>query len=84
MTISEMGLWDKVGLFFRLIFKKERKYLPAGELLDMLNASGVKNIKISARGGVEVPIDELKNSPQFQSLQNHARLKIEKDSVPEK
>lgn len=83
MTISELGFWDKSKLVLRLFFKTNSDSSDAMYLLDALKESSLRDVRVIGRGGVEVSVDEIKNSPEFIEMQNYAKFKIIKDKREE-
>lgn len=83
MTISELGFWDKSKLVIRLFFKTNSDSSDSMYLLDALNRSSLRDVRVIGRGGIEVSVDEIKNSPQFIEMQKYAKHKIIKDKREE-
>ncbi|TBL66657.1 hypothetical protein [Hafnia alvei] len=79
MSIETMSSWGHFKLFFELLFKKEDNHFPPEKLLEILSENGVKDVKVFGRGGVEVSIDEIKNSPQFIELTKLANARVAHD-----
>lgn len=79
MSIETMSSWDRLKLFFELLFKKEDNHFTPEKLLEILSENGVRDVKVFGRGGIEVSIDEIKNSPQFIELTKLANARVAHD-----
>lgn len=79
MTIAEMNGWEKIKALFWLLFQTEEKFMSPEKLYAILEKSNIKTIRVTGRGGVEVSVEELKNSEQFKHFERLAYERVQKD-----
>jgi len=79
MIISELGFWEISKLIFRMVFRDANSSSDASSLIDSLKENSLKNVKVIGRGGVEISVDEIKNSQEFIEMQNYAKIKVNND-----
>jgi len=82
MTIADLNFWDKSKLVIRLFLKKNHD-TSGSRFLEDLKDSSLSNVRVIGRGGLEVSVDDIKNSPQFKTMQAYAKRKIIEDSKEE-
>ena len=82
MLTDTIGALGVIKLFFQLVKDNDKKYDPTA-FIESLPETGIGEITIHGRGGLEVSSQEIKQSPQFAAMQNYAVERIRHDSAGE-
>ena len=78
MTVADMRWWDWPKLIILFIKYRKSDFEPE-KALGSLMEHDIKGVLISRRGGIEVSIDEIKNSEEFQDMIQYAKTYVEQD-----
>lgn len=79
MTIAEMSAWGRIKALLWIIFCSEERVMAPEKLMAILEESNIKSIRVTGRGGIEISVEELKNSEHFKNLEIQSSERVQRD-----